>query len=223
MSSTGEERLFQIVEDVLTRHLHQSDAASYLDEIKQKYLEQHFRKVSTQGLSRHIAACRTCDSPTSLPNEGKWNLVDPDILMIVDNVDRYKENISALIPLLKSAGISSSFFGLTGLVKCTFQKYSQDHINNCSSYIYDQLDSIRPKAVIVSSKSTFELFQTQQKNFTAAINTSWWWGVYKIFCLDSLGKYDPEIMGPQYLDVFRSVHAFVYGMNLETLLIDGTD
>lgn len=219
MSSTGEERLLEVVENVLAEEYPQSVVASLLDRFRNEYATRHVRPLHYSQVSSSVDACRTCPEAQSTPYYGKWNTVDPDIVFILDNIQSDYKYFGEILPMLKAAGISSSFFGLLAVTKCQFNKVSDDNRGNCSHYLYDQIAAARPRAIIISSASSFDLFVTNQKNYTQSVGTSWWWGMYKVFCIPPLARLE-ESNRESYFNVISDVANFVYGLNPDILALD---
>ena len=160
-----------------------------------------------------IQNCRTCDNAESAPVSGWWNWQDCDFLIISTNAYVDEHYAKTLGTLLKAAGFSSAFCGVTHVTKCGFPVIDKVNIDNCARYVYDQIDLARPKAIGILGATPFDLFRTNQKNYSSSIGSSWWWGVYKMFALPSSKSFEEE----QWLPILTEAHDYIYGPTMSML------
>lgn len=108
------------------------------------------RKISltTQDLHTITKNCRKCsiDSDSELP---KWNVENPDIVIVIENPSISLESIQLLIDSLKDAGLSSQQLCLTYINRCPVRrKYDNQEIINCSPYLHTELQLLNPKLIL---------------------------------------------------------------------------
>jgi hypothetical protein len=220
MVSTPEFRFAQVVDTVLSKKLIGSDAAALMSEICNEYRSQHYAPPSAAAVSKSIDMCRTCDSALSNPSPGIWNYQDSDVLFVVSNISDVKDKIPIFGTLLKNAGFNSAFCGMVGLTKCAFKAVSNTNIEACSSFVYDQVNVSRPKAIVVLGADPYKLFAVNESNHKSVVGSSWWYGTYKIFSGHSLGLLDNRVDTAEYIDLIKSVYKFTYGNQPEIISLD---
>jgi uracil-DNA glycosylase family 4 len=118
-----------------------------------------FRDVRTELTSRKVplslqdlhTVTRNCNKCTisataELP---KWNVVDPDIVVVIDSPSLPGEAIAIMVDGFKSAGISSGQLCLTYLNRCPVaRKYEELEIKNCSPYLHSEIQLLNPKLIV---------------------------------------------------------------------------
>lgn len=108
------------------------------------------RKVSLTLAELHTVTrnCKKCSINTTaeLP---KWNVTDPDLVVVVESPSLPLDAINIMIEAFKAAGIQSSQLCLTYLNRCPVQrKYDEQEITNCSTYLHSEIQLLNPKLII---------------------------------------------------------------------------
>lgn len=214
--STADVRIFDCVSEVLSQHLGQSEAQSYLDKIRQNYYNKHLPRIKFQVLDTAISKCRTCKNAQSEPESGWWNWQDCELMIVTSNASSDSKFANSLGKALSTAGFASAFCGCVHVTKCKFEKVSSENIDNCSNYVYDQIDVAKPQAIAVVGAAAFELFRTDQHNYTSAVGTSWYFGVYKIFCWPLLHTIEED---PSWISLMKETYQYIYGNNEDVINI----
>jgi uracil-DNA glycosylase len=210
---TSDSRIFECTYDTLVSRLGESEAQSCLSEIASSYREKFLRKPDVDALASAISACRACEAVSALPVLGWWNWHDCDLLIVSSNPYTDERFIKDLGVLLKNSKFSSAFCGVIHATKCKFKEIEDVNVQNCSSWLHDQIDVSRPKVIAPLGAQAFEYFRTNQKNYTSAIGSSWWWGIYKIFCLPSAR----DFQDPKWKLIFDDIYQHIYGIGFDVI------
>lgn len=205
---TSDIKVMSVVADVLEAELGITHAQACVNQIRHKYYKEELYVPNPDTLVRAIQSNRTCIDNRPTKDVGWWNWLDSDLLLVSANLDRDQRYSSQLGQLFKQANFSSAFVGCISAAKC-----NAEELHGCERYVYDQVDISRPMAIAVTGKDAFSLFQTNQKNYTSSIGTSWWWGLYKIYCLPLL----KDIEDGQWSAILSEIHNFVYGTTYDTI------
>jgi DNA polymerase len=108
------------------------------------------RKISLNLNNLHTVTrnCRKCEisSTAELP---KWNIENPDIVVVIDSPNLNQEAISIMIDAFTKAGIQSQQLCLTYVNRCPVKrKYEQEEIFNCSPYLHTEIQILNPKLIM---------------------------------------------------------------------------
>lgn len=108
------------------------------------------RKISTNLKDLHTVTknCRKCtvDSNSELP---KWNVENPDIVIVVESPSIPPEAITVMVNAFKKAGLNSQQLCLTYVNRCPVRrKYENEEIINCSPYLHLELQLLNPKLIL---------------------------------------------------------------------------
>lgn len=108
------------------------------------------RKVPLTLTELHTVTrnCTKCNiaSTAELP---KWNVTDPDIVVVIESSSLPSDAIGVMIEAFKSAGIQSTQLCLTYVNRCPVQrKYDQNEISNCAPYLHSEIQLLNPKLII---------------------------------------------------------------------------
>ena len=210
---TSDSRIFECVHDELTKRLGESETQGCLSSIAHDYAENHLRKPNVDALAVAIEQCRTCKNATNKPKLGWWNWHDCDLLIVSSNSYEDERFVSELGRLLKESKFSSAFCGVIHATKCDFKEIESVNVQNCSSWLYDQIDVSRPKIIAPLGAQAFEFFKTNQNNFSSAVGSSWWWGIYKIYCLPPA----KDFSDPKWKIILDDIYENIYGISFDTL------
>lgn len=140
------ERLFKRLSD----YMNKADAQMVFDDLRTEL----FSGIETPDLKTiHTITknCRKCGE-AAIPDQNlpQWNLSDPDCVFVSDIPFYAKESMEFFVGSLVSAGFSSTRVALTYLNRCppAQKNYEAQHIRNCASYLYTELQILRPKLIV---------------------------------------------------------------------------
>lgn len=135
--------------------------------------------------------CRKCSFSGINPILPKWNVQNPDVLFILEtsNID---QNTSALfISALKDAGFKSENVCLTYLLRCPTKDVQQQYIDNCQSYLHQEIQIMNPKLICpIGGTVLSSLFGTEVKLKDYKSKVTWLgsWPIYPLYSLAYINK-----------------------------------
>lgn len=205
--STSDVRIFDCVSEVLSENLGQTETQSYLQQIRQRYYNKHLPVKKYTSLDSTISNCRSCKEAEEKPVSGWWNWQDCDLLIVTANAYNDNKFSDSIAAFLKFTGFSSAFCGVVHITKCKFSEVQEKNINLCHHYVFDQIDVAKPKVIATIGNQAFNLFKTNQENYSSSIGDSWWWGIYKIYALPSFKNIEDD----RWTEIFKRIHKEIYG------------
>lgn len=139
------ERLFA----KLSGHLNQADAQVIFDDLRSE-LYEGLDAPPLRELHAVTLNCRRCkDAVKPEPNLPKWNVADPDCVVVADNPFYDPEHGKFLVDALVKAGFSSSRICLTYVNRCPARRQLElNEIQNCLPYLFTELQILKPKLIV---------------------------------------------------------------------------
>jgi len=143
----SETNLLEIIHQKFSKRIIESEVNDIFQDVRKDILS---RKISLNIQELHTITknCRKCsiDSPSELP---KWNVDNPDIVVVLDSPNISPDAINLMVSSFKSAGLSSQQLCLTYINRCpTKRKYENQEIINCSPYIHTEIQLLNPKLIL---------------------------------------------------------------------------
>jgi len=143
----AESNLMSLVYDKLTKYFPESNLNSFFQDFRSDLTS---RKVSLSIKELHTITknCKKCSllSAAELP---KWNVVDPDVLIILESPNIQSDAVDLLVKKIKSIGFTSSQMCLTYVNRCPkYGKYENKEIINCSPYLHNEIQLLNPKVIV---------------------------------------------------------------------------
>jgi len=134
------------------------------------------RKISTNVRDLHTIT-KNCDKCklNSTPELPKWNVKDPDVVIILESPSVSPEAITLMIDAFKSAGFNSDQLCLTYVNRCPIRrKFENQEVTNCSPYLHLELQLFNPKLIIcLGGLPSSVLFGTQIKIKDVRSSITW--------------------------------------------------
>jgi uracil-DNA glycosylase family 4 len=134
------------------------------------------RKISTNIRDLHTIT-KNCDKCklNSTPELPKWNVKDPDVVIILESPSVSPEAITLMIDAFKSAGFNSDQLCLTYVNRCPIRrKFENQEVTNCSPYLHLELQLLNPKLIIcLGGLPSSVLFGTQIKIKDVRSSITW--------------------------------------------------
>lgn len=144
-----------------------------------------FRDVRVDLLSRKFSAsltdlhtvtknCRKC-SLQSTPELPKWNVENPDVVVIIDSPSISSEATNYMVSAFKESGFSSDQLCLTYVNRCPVRrKYEEQEVINCSPYLHAEVQMLNPKLVLcLGATPSSVLFGSSMKISEMRANILW--------------------------------------------------
>jgi len=148
--SFGQDRLFEVLSDKLENYIPRADVSLVLDDLREE-VYSYTGDDSIREVHSIIKNCKKCPNlvlDRALP---AWNKTDPDIVLINERPTVSKEEGQLLVKGLQKAGFKSTLAGMTFVNRCSTKgnaKYSQEEVSNCSSFLFTELQLLRPKLIV---------------------------------------------------------------------------
>jgi len=145
--SFSETDLLNLTYEYMSKHLPESEINKVFQEFRSELTS---RKIAMAVKELHTVThnCNKCNiqARAELP---KWNVTDPDAVIVVDSPSIEPEAISFMVESIKQAGFKSSDLCLTYVNRCPkFGKYDNKEIINCSPYLHTEIQILNPKLII---------------------------------------------------------------------------
>jgi len=145
--SFAETDLLSLTYEYMSKELPQSELNTIFQKFRSEIIS---RKVSITTKQIHTVTrnCKKCNIPAQaeLP---KWNVVNPDLVIIIESPSIEPAAIDLMISSIKSAGFNSEKLCLTYVNRCPkYGKYDNKEIINCSPYLHTEIQSLNPKLIL---------------------------------------------------------------------------
>lgn len=143
----GETQILEVLHNRLSKRIIESEVNDIFKEVR---VEIASRCASPDIKTLHTVTknCNKCEinASTELP---KWNVIDPDIVVVIDSPSSHQESIKVMIDSFKEAGLSSENTCLTYVNRCPVnRKYEDKEVKNCSPYLHNEIQILSPKIVL---------------------------------------------------------------------------
>lgn len=159
----NEGRLLEVLSETLPRYMQRADMQVVLDELR-GHLYSGISETGLRTLHSMTKNCHRCpalaDVSADIPS---WNLVDPDMVLVLEGSAIPQESLNLLISTLSKVGFSSRNLTLTFINRCKAQgrKHSADEVQNCLSYIHTELQLLKPKLIVtLGATASAAIFST---------------------------------------------------------------
>lgn len=143
----AETNLFEVLHERLSNKIIESQLNEVFRDVRVDLLS---RKVSTTLKDLHTVTknCNKCaiQSNAELP---KWNITNPDVVVIVDSPSMSSQAVEIMIQAFKKAELSSEILCLTYVNRCPVKrKYENQEVLNCSPYLHTEIQLLNPKLIL---------------------------------------------------------------------------
>lgn len=161
--SFAETDLLSLTYNYMSKELPQSELNTVFQKFRSEIIS---RKLSMTPKEIHTVTrnCKKCNIPSQaeLP---KWNVVNPDLVIVIESPSIESNAIDLMISSIKSAGFSSENLCLTYVNRCPkYGKYDNKEIINCSPYLHTEIQLLNPKLILtMGGLPTSVLFGTSIK------------------------------------------------------------
>jgi len=143
----GESQMMASLHERLSKRFIESEINDIFRDVR-KDLHSSTFNLTLRDIHTITKNCRKCqiDSSAELP---KWNLEDPDIVVVIDSPNLPQEGISVMLSAFKAAGLKSDQLCLTYVNRCPVQrKYEYQETQNCSTYLHNEIVCLNPKLIL---------------------------------------------------------------------------
>jgi uracil-DNA glycosylase family 4 len=154
----AETDIFSLLYEKLSTRIVGSELSSIFQDIRSEITSRKVN-LSLKDLHTVTSNCRKCklDVPPELP---KWNVSNPNVLIVVESPSISSDAISLMISAFKEAGFSSEDLCLTYVNRCPIKRKFESHeVVNCAPYLHSEIQIMNPKLIIcLGSLSSSILF-----------------------------------------------------------------
>lgn len=143
----AESRALSILHNSLSKRFIESNLNDVFQEVRGEINSSAFR-ISLNEIHTVTKNCRKCniESSAELP---KWNVENPDIVVVIDSPNLPADAISVMLSAFKLAGLSSQQLCLTYVNRCPVpRKYEPQEVINCTKYLHSEIFALNPKLVL---------------------------------------------------------------------------
>lgn len=143
----AETDLLQHLHERLSKRFIESEVNDIFQDVRSDIVS---RKVSLTLSELHTVTrnCKKCNIP-AMAELPKWNVSDPDIVVVIESSSLPSEAVSIMIDAFKHANISSTQLCLTYVNRCPVQRpYEEQEISNCAPYLHSEIQLLNPKLVV---------------------------------------------------------------------------
>lgn len=207
------EKLFGVLEG----NFPQADAQQIISELRDELpvVNSPSLKVIHQT-TLNCSKCPNLNANAALP---KWNVSDPDLMVVLPNPSISTQASEILIEALKNSGFSASRATLTYATRCTAPKgvsISKSDCENCSNYLMGEISHLKPKLIMLLGKVSADTFNPifdgeTLKDTVGHIN---WLGPWAYMVVES-----PEYIAHRgstdtYKAYFKNAYSFCYSASV---------
>lgn len=179
----GESDLLSVLSERLADYLPESSIVSVMQEVRTDLVARK-SKLTIKDLHTITKNCKKCALST-VPELPKWNVTDPEVVIIIESPSMDPQAIGFLVDKVKSAGFKSDQLCLTYVNRCPkTSKYESKEILNCSPYLHTELQLLSPKIIVpMGSLPTSVLLGTDIKIKDYRGNLIWlgYWPVVPMY------------------------------------------
>lgn len=173
------EILFKLHE-TLSKRFSESEVNDIFQEVRGEINKSTF-KLDLKSIHTIAKNCNKCaiSATAELP---KWNIQDPDIVVVIDSPSLPQDAVSLMLNSFKEIGLSSNQLCLTYVNRCPVQrKYEPQEVLNCSPYLHSELLALNPKLILcLGGTPTAALFGAAAKSLKDFRGEITWLGNWPI-------------------------------------------
>jgi uracil-DNA glycosylase len=203
------EKLFNL----LTNYLPQADCQQVVSELREELPVVNVPSLKViHQTTLNCEKCPNLNHDAALP---KWNLVDPDLLIVLPTPSLSNDASEILLNALKNSEFSSSRCALTYAIRCTSSnktKQDKSEMINCSNYLLGEISHLKPKLIMLLGKTSALTFNKsfEGENVSEMSGIINWLGPWAYMIIESpeyiAFKNTPEI----YETYFKNAFSFCY-------------
>jgi len=153
-ASFVETTLFDRLSSLLCKYMNEADVIWVISQLRAEFLSG-FTQMTSPQLQNIIHNCVKCPFTSKPPSQARWNLDDPDVLIVLSNPSIFESYGSELVTQLKSVGFSSARCALSYLTRCNMSAINEEMVNNCLPYLHTEIAVLNPKLIITFGKDVY--------------------------------------------------------------------
>ena len=143
----AETDLLQSLHQRLSKRFIESEVNDIFQDVRTDIIARKVPITLTElhTVTRNCTKCKLA-ATAELP---KWNVTDPDIVVVIESPSLPSEAVGVMIEAFKTAGVQSGQLCLTYVNRCPVQRKHEDHeISNCVPYLHSEIQLLNPKLIV---------------------------------------------------------------------------
>lgn len=213
-----ETRLYEGLYNKLSKYMDRNDLLVALTDLRTDFFEG-FTHTTPESLHKVCKRCRLCEGvkhPASTPS---WNVVDPDLMIVVENPTVALAYSDFLTTALKSVGFAGDRCMLTYLTRCPApnNEIEDQWIANCTPYLHSEMQACSPKLTLsLGAKCWGAITGDYHHRISDVEGDITWFGLYPMLPGMSLAWYaygankSSNRGNGKFIDLLTVAHNFVY-------------
>lgn len=211
----NEGRLLETLAEVLPKYMQRADMQVVLDELRTKL----YSGIGGEGLrTLHSMTknCKRCPALTTTADIPSWNLIDPDVVIVVESSSSLsQEAMNLMATTLSGVGFSSRNMCLTFVNRCKVmgRKHSAGEVENCLPYLHTELQLLKPKLIVSMGSAAISALTSTQIGLGEERGDMLWIGPWPVlptwapgYVLNGKGR-----IADQFEQDLQTAFNFVYG------------
>ncbi len=213
-----ETRLYGDLYESLSKYMDRTDLLVMLSDQRNRFLEG-FTRTTPENLHNVCKRCRLCEGVKHPAIDPGWNLVDPDLMIVVENPTVSSYAMPFLTASLKQAGFKSDRVMLTYMTRCPVdtQDLTSTHIANCTPYLHSEMQACNPKLVLVLGAKTWGAVTGDVTHKISEVESEIiWFGLFPLLPGMSLAWYlrtaenSDDKDNNRFVRLLNAAHNFLY-------------
>lgn len=211
----NEGRLLEVLFTTLQKYVNIADAQMILDDLRDE-LYSGIEIGNLKNLHTIALNCRKCPAAIPEVEMPRWNLVNPDMVLVAEGPIGSKDISDILIKGLSDAGFTHDRVALTFVNRCRLKekrRYNDEEIRNCLRFLHTELQILKPKLIVpLGLVPTAALLGTDVKlgDFRGQISWLGPWAIYPTYSPAHVLKGPPHLIN-DFTDDMKAAHRICYG------------
>lgn len=189
--SHSEHRIFESLPVVLEPYVEQADIAAIIDQLRDNIVGT---TTPLKDVHSQVLNCTKCPDMEHNQHIAKFNLKDPDLLIVNGYPWTGRDSDVSLAKVLKNNGFGSHNIAFTSLVRCFpngQRTPDAEEISRCTDlYLYSEIEALKPKLIALIGSVPTKLFLGEDASIVKANGQIFWLGTWAMM----------PIMSPQYAE-----------------------
>jgi len=147
----------------LSKRIIESELSDVFQEVRKDILTRN-NSLTLKELHTVTKNCKKCqiDSSPELP---RWNVLNPDIVIVIDSPSIQQESIDLMVQTFKEVGLTSDQLCMTYVNRCpVYRKHEPEEVLNCAPYLHSEIQLLNPRLILcLGATSPSVLFGTPIK------------------------------------------------------------
>lgn len=208
----NDSRLLEVLSNLLPKYLDQADAQVVLSELRDElYSGIQIAEGDLRYLHTIVSHCRRCPEVAPKPILPRWNLADPDVVFVAENMSFPQDIGNYLVDAMRKAGFSSRRSALTAVTRCPMPARAPqpEEVQMCSRFLSAELQLLRPKLIVALGATAVSALIKSPVKITEERGRIYWVGPWPV-----MATFSPAYAmrkGAEFDQDLAKAHQFCYG------------